>query len=140
MKTDLLALIDRCATNPGHDRELDVLIAEYLDPVRTPSGRVMYYGEPTGEHVLSDGIWSKCLQFTKSLDAAMTLIPRGWTQGAIAWPGYLDSKFVAHVRVELRHELSSGGAPRVIAFGATHALAICGAALQAIATDAGEAI
>lgn len=59
----------------GPDRELDCLIRELLDPQYKLERRVMYYGEPTGEHITDDGRFSESPKFTASLDAATSLFP-----------------------------------------------------------------
>jgi hypothetical protein len=73
----MLALAERCEAATGPDRELDVLIRETLNPVGyRKQDRVTYYGEPTGEHVI-DGHFVKSPACTASLDAAISLMPRG---------------------------------------------------------------
>jgi hypothetical protein len=73
-REDLLAMAGRVEGATGPDREIACLIHEWLNPELTPEKRVMYYGEPTLEYALSDGVWTgKKADFTSSLDAAMTL-------------------------------------------------------------------
>ncbi len=69
--------------------------------------------------------------FTASVDAALKLVPERWTSGGIHWLGYDNGKLMAPAVVELWHALSSGGAPRVVAYAATISLGICIASLMA---------
>lgn len=108
--TDLLARLESAMEGSG---ELDIEIARAV------------YG--------NDGQYR---EFTRSLDSALTLVPDEWREhGNIAWPGYEDGVLMADARVDLGHVLSSGGAPRVQAFAATPALALCIAALRARAAE-----
>lgn len=68
--------------------------------------------------------------FTASVDRAMTLVPADWTMGRIFWPGYDNGKWTNNARVDLHHQFSSGGGPKVTSFAATPALALCAAALK----------
>lgn len=68
---------------------------------------------------------------TQSLDDAVCLIPEGWNRnGLIAWPGRQADVRVASTVAVLHSVLSSGGGPKVIAFGSTRALAVCAAVLK----------
>lgn len=69
--------------------------------------------------------------YTTSLDAALTLIPEGWTRGLLTWPGYDNGTLRGNAKAELHSAFSSGGGPREIGYAETLPLAICIAALKA---------
>lgn len=128
---DLIARLE--AATEGN-RELDCLIREWDDPRYTSGRRVMYYGEPTGEHVSVDtGGWSESPAFTTSIDAAVALIERKLPSancigvesypdddGATTWEAY-----VSRNRVNEGHWMKTG-------FAKTPALALCLALLRAL--------
>lgn len=75
--TTLAALISRLEKLDGPDREVDQLIA---GAVLNPAGDVHIEGIPNGSPGLKtwfypDGTRGTSLQYTRSLDAAMTLVP-----------------------------------------------------------------
>ncbi len=76
--------------------------------------------------------------FTTSLDAALTLVPEGWTL-VIARPGHNHGVLVAQWRAEIPRPISSGGGPPWIAFAPTPALALVIAALRARQAQPDEA-
>ena len=75
--------------------------------------------------------------YTTSLDAALSLVPEGWPEGRISWPGRDSGYLKANARAEIHHALSSGGGPREIGFGATLALALVIAILKAMEAEGG---
>jgi hypothetical protein len=82
---DLLELAERVEGLQGADREVDCLIREAVDPRYRPDQRVMYYGEPTGEHVTDDDVWTASPPYTASLDSAMSLVPANHTIQLSDW-------------------------------------------------------
>lgn len=65
-------------------------------------------------------------------DALAHVVPEGWDEhGTLSWPGRNDGVLINKARATLRHVLSSGGEPRITAFAATLALALCAASLRA---------
>ncbi len=70
--------------------------------------------------------------YTTSLDAAVDLVPEGWSSGRISWPGRDSGYLKANARADLLHDSSSGGGPRETGFAATPALALVIAILKAV--------
>jgi hypothetical protein len=111
-RATLLALAERCEQAAGPDRELDKDISRVLLPAAAEGITRSRYGwsyrvfGPSGW----DDEWLETLPYTASLDAAVTLVPE--------WCGWMVMKNVAKV----------GRWPKR---GATPALALCAAALQA---------
>lgn len=110
-------LIERIEAASGPDRELDAEIAREI-------GRIPPHA---GYAAMDDVAWDRGLgysvpAYTTSIDAALTLVPEGWTIFHFGGP-FNDSP---------SHATVAGGQP--IAFcegdGATPALAICAAALK----------
>lgn len=105
-RDQLLALATRCEAASGHDLKLDFAIGEALDIPQPLEGGP---------------------DFTASLDAALSLVPNGWT-GSIAAPaGPFDCWAEFHDRDE-QHPLCKHG---ICQEGQTPALATCAAALRA---------
>jgi hypothetical protein len=140
MTTALTALAERCEAATGPDRELDCRIAAAAHP--TMAGDLCVVGPPTYEperyfshHVGIDWIGYDLLNnaptYTASLDAAMTLVPRGYV-----WAGGIDDKFQPLMAVALPDAEEPSG----FSEAATPALALCAASLRALAgeTDATE--
>lgn len=122
--TELLALAERCEAGTA-DRDLDALIA----PIQ--GLRVVDEGHPLGRCCYDQhGVLVILPRFTASLDAAMTLVPERadsggeryrleqWNANGVHAPHVRASAWVA-------------GARRV--YAATPALALCAAALRALA-------
>jgi hypothetical protein len=113
----LLALADRCEQAAGPDRELDNAILSALGY----SWRGMAYCHNDDNHVLKGSTF-----FTKILDAAVTLVPEGWT-----WARYYSGA------AECGTLNGPGGS---ILFergqGISTALSLCAAALRARAAMA----
>ena len=100
-------LVERCEKATGPDRELDAQIGRYF------SADFLGY--------VPDDPQYGCAEFTRSLDAAMTLVPEGWFwqvgQGNHAWAAVYKNPIPPAMRVD--------------PIGATPALALCAAALKA---------
>ena len=103
--TSVSALVDRCEAATGPDRELDKAIARAV-------GTIMNYTVPA---------------YTASLDAAMTLVPEDHALNIETISGGL-----AYANVWLDVSDHDGTAPNE-SRAATPALALCTAALRAIA-------
>ena len=110
--TDFLHLSDLCERAEGPDRELDALIHTALN------GDFHHLSLPP---------------YSKSLDAALSLVPEGWlvdyTQQHLE--GYASAGLYKEGHFVLVYE-------RVAASGKTIALALCSAALRALHKDRGE--
>lgn len=117
-------LIKRLEAATGPDRDLDAHIARHVGFVFHTN--LNCWLPPRGFST-SFGL----LHFTSSIDSALTLVPEGWTQGRLAWPGYDHGILKGTARAEIHHEMSSGGGPKRIAFGASLPIALCIAALKA---------
>lgn len=120
-RATLLALADRCEAASGPDRKLDRLIDHHKWPIKQPDYHLALS--------LRDE-WD-VPAFTASIDAALTLVPEGWT-----WS--LDQTQRAPYRDCGRADLYAPGGgikPADISdiYAATPALAICAAALRALA-------
>lgn len=117
--SDVEALAERCERAAGPDRELDAEIGRYF------SARFLGYVPDEPQH--------GCAEFTRSIDAAMTLVPEGWYWRAghgVLWPGWahLNRKHPDHCEREDEHS----------AHAETPALALCAAALRARAQSQGK--
>jgi len=116
-------LIERLAAAKGGDRELDAAIATQAGwDVRYDRNDPEPYYQPVPEYS-----WQKVLPYTASVDAALTLVPEGWTthhygQGPSGKPHTWNLCCIRDG--EQRYTHTEGRAP-------TPALALCIAALQA---------
>jgi hypothetical protein len=127
--TNLTTLADRVEAAERGDWELDSDIHSLISPDRKhpylvgthiddthPSGRP--YSAPA---------------YTASIDAAMTLVPEGWT--------YVSIEFCArgmpgqHCRVSIERLITEHDDEREYGYAATPALALCAAALRAQAKE-----
>ena len=112
---DLLKLAASCEQARGPDRELDAAICKALGWKtweRTD-------GKPWEAQNIERG-WFNMPAFTASLDAAMTLVPEGWSVA-----------LHAHSENENRACVYYGLAAETFSYAATPALALCAAALRA---------
>lgn len=129
-RATLLALAERCETATGPDRELDgaIYIAVLIPAER--AGRIDQNGGFVGWWP-KDGPYVGAREvpaYTASLDAALTLVPEGWHWSA-------DSRRFGYVRG--RGPQDGAPDPEGWARGtATPALALCAAALRALAAQA----
>jgi hypothetical protein len=135
----LLELADRVEAATGPDRELDAEIAVtalgfFVADPRYPGAPTAYgYVDEDGSRV-EPGHGGKQLirQFTSSLDAAMTLVPVGWSV----------LLFVASKHHSTRCTLAGNGetieaSESIVVVAATPALALTSASLRAMALDGG---
>lgn len=114
--TDLRELADRCERASGADRGLNVEIADAIGLGR----RLNAHSAPK---------W----QYTASLDAAMTLVPKRWrtvTANEQNW----EPNWVWRLGTKEEDESQFGRTVVVDGVAATPALALCAAALRAFAT------
>jgi hypothetical protein len=146
-REDMLALADRVESLTGPDREVDWLIADALGevPEHVIQGTV---GTPYGwfrredqwsltrtkESDVYAGVesWSPKPR-TASLDAAMSLVPEGWSVGIGHLPG-ADWKIRAHLRDHRSQSLTKDGHSHIWVEGHhanCFALALVAAALLA---------
>lgn len=124
-------LIKRIEAAEGPSRELDAKIWEYLglapeyDNLKNNYGCWHYRGEGR-YHFADDSSWGRnkyAPEFTSSIDAAMTLVPKGWIVKE-----YTTSKLIPHT-----FEVSKGVGIGGFVGHSDHsmALALCAAALRA---------
>lgn len=134
MKEELLKLAERVEALSGPDREVEARIwcalngKKYVGHWREydgPNTRVEYIEPPKRTPLASSTV---ALRWTASLDAAMTLVPKGW-----AW-SVLDRRTTGYSKPngqcwtkEDRSTLHGDAA--------TPALALCAAALRALAKE-----
>ena len=112
----MLELIERIEALEGPDREVDALI--WFECI----------GKADGWEY--DGHQRK--PYTASLDAAMTLVPEGWS-GLFGFQGthdYIEERGHAHIQTIV-------GEKEACAEAATPALALCAAALRARSSENG---
>jgi hypothetical protein len=124
-------LLSRIQEAKGADRELDLEIARALGLPRSVQEDDQIPGVFWNFSGGGNGYRWSPPAYTASLDCAMQTIPEGWTQGHLSWPGYDDGVLTAKARADLQHQISSGGGPKATGFGATPALALLAASLQA---------
>lgn len=136
--TDLSQLIERVEAATGPDRELDVAIILALHPEAGPYNPHCQGDEPI--------FWNapyykqECPHLTASLDAALTLLPEGWTyQVSNRAPlpntgrAYLHNGELIYAGIGFRKNPKFQSAEVV---AATPALALCAAILKARQTAA----
>lgn len=74
-RAELLSLADRVEALEGPDREVDEMIARFTMPNKKWAPSISY---GHGVYYNANGSCSACPAYTKSLDAAMILVPEGW--------------------------------------------------------------
>lgn len=111
----LLELAERVEAATGPDRELDRDIASAVHL------KQLTYSSPE---------WIKDPEFTASIDAAMTLVPEGWTR-TVKWS-------VENEGYALVYDPAVPDDSSIYALGKTAALALCAAALRAHASGETE--
>lgn len=133
---DWLTLADRCEKATGPDRRLDVEIAVAVDwrwddwepDEATARAMAEKHGIDWLAGRAKEGIssmWRHMPRYTASLDAAMTLVPDGWT----AWELRSRRRMTAFV-AEISRECDDDEEAKQ-GHAATPALALCAAALRA---------
>ncbi len=131
-REDLMSLADRCEKAQGADRLLDFDIAQMIGLV--PIGAVqMRYAIDPGLFTTTGGDATAVPRYTASLDAALSLVPEGW-----AWAVYGGAR---EEIVATAYCVPNGGRlpwPDWVTdiCAATPALALCAAALRALASGA----
>jgi hypothetical protein len=130
----LTALAERVESAQGPDRELDAKIVAAIGSVAIPwhhhGVAVPQWREPSGlEGAGTVSTASRYVPlYTASVDAAVALVPVGWERGFSHDPPH---QAVGRVNKWNEHSIE--------ARAATPALAICAAALRALAADARDA-
>ncbi len=135
----LMDLAERCEKAQGVDRELDAEIALAVGVVRERDGDCFYGHKNFSVLVLErdyyahDGNAPELAHLTASLDAALSLVPEGW-----AWAVYGGAR---EEIVATAYCVPNGGRlpwPDWVTdiCAATPALALCAAALRALASRA----
>jgi hypothetical protein len=120
---ELLALAIRCEQATGPDREIDRDIGLMLGLYDNPEDLGCF--DDTAEAVVGGGGQTFAPPaFTASLDAAMTLVPEGWSGTATK---RANGKGLA--------EVDRPGSLRKVSWAATPALALCAAVLRARAAS-----
>ena len=123
----LLDLAKRCeeATDPDRDMDAEIAVALGHEITRPhPPGSIQdANGSPVVRylHGWMKGMKEPCPGYTASLDAAMTLVPAGCTEGGMTW-----EPEGCRVELQMPTQVCSGT-------GATPALALTAAALRALA-------
>lgn len=123
LMTDLLELAERLERATGPDRELDKAIHGLLFPPRPVATDEDQPPPGFGSGFLSGDYWGS--GYTSSIDAAMTLVPEGWDRIEQE-----QSRERAWARITVHR---NGFAPQYESRAATPALALCAAALRALA-------
>jgi hypothetical protein len=121
----LLQLAERCEKATGPDYRLDADIARAVGwkyRLREATNTWQWH-HPTNDH----HIQSAPPAFTASLDAAMQLVPEGWTR-TVKWS-------VENEGYALVYDPSAPDDSSIYALGKTAALALCAAALRARAAS-----
>ena len=116
----MIELIERIEALEGPDREVDRLVGRAAGWRHVPSGKYDWM-KPSGMYC-TIGL----PPFTASLDAAMTLVPEGWS-GLLGFRGthdYIEERGHAHIQTIV-------GEKEAYAEASTPALALCAAALRA---------
>jgi hypothetical protein len=122
----LLALAERCEAAAGPDYQMGLAIAEAAGyrPVPNPTsagGLVGRWYDPDGCMTTHEGP----PLFTASVDAALTLVPKGWSKRQYGTDGFSDSPCYATLTYDALR----------FARAKTEPLAICAAALRARAAQ-----
>lgn len=125
-KDELLALAERVEALSGPDREVDSAIVLALFPVTRvpnlgPNGKDAWYDH---DLIFAEKSWN----FTASLDAAMTLVPEGWTAIEMR-----SRNAMARWVVEISKLRGDNTEHLIQGHAATPALALVAAALRALA-------
>jgi hypothetical protein len=125
-RATLLALAERCEQAAGPDRELDAEIAWMLTAqdrkrLGPPDLRreIWHAGLPTPAWVPFENVSSFHPPYTASLDAAVTLVPEGWSWGKF-FGGSAECVKISDPSILFERGLSD-----------KPALALCAAALRA---------
>lgn len=138
--SELLELAARCGAAEGPDRELDIAIALALPVYRYGEQLGRFYNAGPRYEGADDQIGfvthgeSERIEpgnapdmmvpgFTASLDAAMMLVPEGWTR-TVKWS-------VENEGYALVYDPAAPDDTSIYAIGKTEALALCAAALRA---------
>ncbi len=138
----MTVLIEQLEQAEEGDSKLDIAIAKEIGG--QPTG---YWAHDTGDwHDIwhppeLNGLYRPLPHFTRSVDAALTLVPVGREIGSYSWriatPGRDNGKLVNQFVCRIDSPYSSGGGPYWQAFAPTLPLAICIAALRAKGDDHG---
>ena len=138
-----LALADRCEAATGPDRELDCAIgcavAGFFVCKPRWEGAPVSYGQVDADGSRSEpgtgGDWM-VPRYTASLDAAMTLAPKGWFMQLSDWQApILRAHGPWQAIFTLDRDDFRRGFDARCDHAATPALALCAAALRALATQ-----
>ena len=131
-RATLEVLLARVLEGEGPDRELDAEIALAVGYTREKKGRerIAWWRDPKGQQLGYDGWHNFPPAFTRSLDAAVTLVPEGW--------GWAVSTTGAELPCAYGHPPGNVLTVSWIddTSAATAALAICAFALRARAATA----
>jgi len=139
----LLALAERCEQASGPDRELDGEIARALgwtDVHVSVLNPLFQVGRPPGVTGWRDPVPA----FTASLDAALTLVPEGWRVNGADWSilgqysWMLKGPCKKLIMGADGYEEAGGDWFKSGVSLATPALALCAAALRALASEVGQ--
>lgn len=134
----LIGLAERCEAATGPEWELDAEIAFKMG-WRKSQGHWWTQEQSLAARKAKCAIWATGMPsvlpaFTKSIDAAMTLVPEGWQLRQMAFSGPCADDRKWHLNIYG----GSVGRDILVGRGATPALALTAAALRARATAIGE--
>jgi hypothetical protein len=138
-RADLIARVESVESVEAADRELDAAIALALGIVTERDGDCFYGHKDYSVMVLErsyydiEGSAPELPHYTTSLDAAMMLVPEGWSVGLGDLRGYDPIIWRAHLRDHRPESLTKAGHSHIWREGhaATPALALVAACLRA---------
>lgn len=129
MTPDLNAIIEKLERAEGPSRELDSAIHYEVRREPDMEGRQIVGGSWRPDYGDSWGIWYEAPPYTRSIDAALTLVPEGW-QWTVSGRGTLP-KTLSNQATLQRGEKPYYDSEEVDVSAATPTLALCIAALKA---------
>jgi len=139
----LLSLAKVCETTHSWAINIDCAIFATVHPDKfSDEASAAFYARLDWTRNLADRQWLREVgmsQYTSSIDAAMTLVPEGWSIGVGDLRGYDPPIWRAHLRDHRPQSLSPEGHSTIWVEGNTPismAKAICAAALRALAAEA----
>ena len=132
-RDELLALADRVEAATGADRELDADIAVAAAGFRRVSESMLCKDE-WDYASNADGYFLAWPRYTASIDAALTLVPSGWTWSIVHEREWELSGKPAYFS-DLRRGYRTSYDNATLSWSATPALALTAAALRALAQE-----
>ncbi|MGH6746562.1 hypothetical protein [Novosphingobium sp.] len=141
-KAQSLLSLARLCEKPNPSGNINCAIFATLYPEKfSDEASAAQYARPNWTRNGADWLWLRdvgMLRYTESVDAAMTLVPEGWSIGVGDLRGYDPPVWRAHLRDHRPQSLTPEGHSHIWVEGNTPesmALAICTAALRALAAE-----